>query len=380
MRAVWGARVFDGERFTEATTVVLDGERIVDVGTTAPADADVVEVPGATILPGLVDTHQHLCFDGIGSLEEQVAGVPDEELRRRVRAAAALALQAGVTTIRDLGDRSYVTVDVRGEPGLPTILAAGPPLTREGGHCWFLGGACEGEAALRAAVRDRAEHGCDVVKIMVTGGVLTPTFPVWTSQFTTDELRAVVDEAHGLGLPVAAHCHGIGGIESALEARVDSIEHCSFVTDESRSVPNEDLLSRLAASGIGLSMSFGQAPGGTAPPIVQANLGTVVAAGGRLHHLGGRVCVGTDAGISPGKPHDVLPRAMSHLAEAGLDVPAALRCMTSVAAGVVGVGDHKGRLAPGFDADVLVVHGDVRDDDTALLDVAGVWCRGERVR
>jgi imidazolonepropionase-like amidohydrolase len=126
-----------------------------------------------TLLPGLVDCHQHLCFNGIGSLEEQVTGIGDQDLTERARDAARRALRGGVTTLRDLGDRRWVTLPLRGAVGLPTILAAGPPITRVGGHCWYLGGECEGEAALRAAVRERIDRGCDVVKVMATGGALT---------------------------------------------------------------------------------------------------------------------------------------------------------------------------------------------------------------
>ena len=165
-----------------------------------PMDLDDV-----TILPGLVDAHQHLCFDGNGTLEVQVTGIDDEALLERARNAARRALLGGVTTLRDVGDRDFVTLALRNDPSLPTILAAGPPLTVDGGHCWYLGGACANDRDLRRAVDERAERDCDVVKVMVTGGVHTPTYPMWASQFDLEQLRLIVDTAHAAGMPVAAH-------------------------------------------------------------------------------------------------------------------------------------------------------------------------------
>src|SRR5687768_996999 len=120
-------------------TVLLEGDRIVDVGVEPPDGVEVVDLGDVTLLPGLIDTHQHLCFTGVGTLEEMVTDITDDALLDRARANAERALQAGVTTIRDLGDRAYLTLGLRDSPDLPTILCAGPPITRVGGHCWYLG-------------------------------------------------------------------------------------------------------------------------------------------------------------------------------------------------------------------------------------------------
>jgi imidazolonepropionase-like amidohydrolase len=371
-----GGRIFDGERVLEEREIVLDGTTIGDGD---QAD-EVVDLEGATILPGLIDAHQHLVFDGIGTFEEQVAPHDDEALRARAHAHARQALTAGITTIRDLGDRGYVTLALRGLDDVGTILAAGPPITRVQGHCWYLGGEAEGEEALRAAVRERAAQGCDVVKLMVTGGHGTPGFPMWESQYSTEDVATVVDEAGKVGLPVAAHCHGLGGIESALAAGVTSIEHCTFFSaEEQRSIPHPDLLERLAASGIGISLSLGSRDMSEAPAFVKANLRTLVQAGIDLLRLGARVCVGTDAGIAPPKPHDVLPTALRAFTDEGLDAAIGLRAMTATAAEVVGLGARKGRLLPGYDADVLAVDGDPFTDPDALTRVVGVWHLGRRV-
>lgn len=381
--ALRGSRLFDGEAVLDLPTVLLDegGGRIAGVGVRIPDGVPVIELPDVTLLPGLVDTHQHLCFDGTGTLEEMVAGVDDDALRARGRTAAERALAAGVTTLRDLGDRNYLTLELRGDVALPTILCAGPPITREGGHCWYLGGECDAdEPMLRRAVRDRHERGCDAVKVMVTGGALTPTFPMWESQFTTEHVRVIVDEAHADGLPVAAHCHGIDGIRSALASRVDSIEHCTFFTAEARSVPDLELIDQLASAGIALSMTLGRLPVGAPPPMIANNLAAIMTALHRMVEAGAVVCIGTDAGIAPLKPHDVLPHALADFAEFGGTTEYGLRAMTSVAAGVVGLGDRKGRLRGGFDADVLAVEGDPLADPVALTRPVGVWRAGERVR
>jgi imidazolonepropionase-like amidohydrolase len=378
---VRGERVFDGEGLVARPTVLLDGDRIVDVGVEPPEGAEEVDLGAVTLLPGLIDTHQHLCFDGVGTLEEQVAGVPDADLLERSRVAATRAVEAGITTVRDLGDRDFVTLALRGEPELPTILCAGPPITRVGGHCHYLRGEAEGEAALVAAVRERDDHRCDVVKVMVTGGALTPTFPMWKSQYTTAELRVVVDEAHRLGLPVAAHCHGAAGIEQALDVGVDSIEHCTFFTEEGRSEPDEGLMARVAASGICVSATLGRLPEvPTANPLIAANLETVAASRRRLHELGATIVAGTDAGITPAKPHDVLPHAFADLVAAGMSHLEGLRALTSTAAATCHVGDRKGRLAPGWAADLLAVAGDPTVDTAALLAPVAVWRGGRRLR
>ena len=378
--ALRAASVFDGERAVDRPTVLVDGDTIVAAGVAVPASVPVVDLGAATLLPGLIDCHQHLCFDGNGTLEEQVAGVDDDALLNRARTSAQRALRGGVTTLRDLGDRSYVTLGLRDDLSLPTILAAGPPITRAGGHCWFLGGICGGEADLREAVRVRAERQCDVVKVMVTGGYGTPTFPMWKTQFGRDELRFVVEESHRAGLPVAAHCHGVAGIEDALDAGADSIEHCTFYTAQARPEPDEALLQRLAASGVPISATLGRLPDYLPPPDLAANRPILFGAWRRLRELGATLVVGTDAGIGPHKPHDVLAYALGDLIESGHSLVDGLRALTSVAAKACGVAEHKGRLSRGFDADIIAVNGDALTEPNALVSIAAVWRAGDRVR
>jgi imidazolonepropionase-like amidohydrolase len=379
---MWGLRaahVFDGERFVDRPTVLVDDARVVAVGEALPRSAEVVDLGTATLMPGLVDCHQHLCFDGVGTLEEQVARVDDDELTVRARSAARRAALGGVTTLRDLGDRSFVTLGLRGDPGLPTIFAAGPPITTVKGHCWFLGGETTGEAQLLAAVRERAERGCDVVKMMVTGGAMTPTHPMWRAQFAEDEVRLVVDEAHRLGLPVAAHCHGVEGIRTAVDVGVDTIEHCTFFTESLVSSPPADLLDDLAASSIALSATIGVLPGRVLPPHWAEAAHVIVEAQSHVHRHGGTVVVGTDAGISQFKPHDVMPWAYRQLRAIGMSTVEALRAMTRGGADAIGA-PGKGRLAAGADADMIALDGDPRSDEEAIMRIERVWIAGSAVR
>jgi imidazolonepropionase-like amidohydrolase len=379
--ALRAARLFDGQELVADPVVAVRGTMILAVGADVPDEIDVEDLGDVTLMPGLIDTHQHLCLDGSGPLEQQVAGVSDDELLDRSRANARRALQAGVTTIRDLGDRDFVTLSLRDDPTLPTILASGPPLTTPGGHCWFLGGCCDGRDELVAAVRERHRRGCDVVKIMVTGGAHTPSgLAMWDSQFDLDDVRAVVDTAHELGLPVAAHCHGIDGTLSAVEARVDTIEHCSFFSSTGRAAPDTDVIAAIVKSGIPVSATLGKAPGRPVPPVIADNMPAILESARQLRDAGGVIAVGTDAGIAPAKPHDILPSAAAALATVGVTGLELLATFTSVAATACHVGDRKGRLAAGFDADLLAVAGDAGAETSALLDVRGVWRAGVRRR
>jgi imidazolonepropionase-like amidohydrolase len=387
MTLVLADRVWDGtaDAVIDRGFVAIDGATIAAVGRQADlgtgfADHERVELPaGATVVPGLIDCHQHLIFNCVGTLEEQVAGIDDETLTNRARAAAARALAGGVTTLRDLGDRGFVTLGLRDDPSLPTILAAGPPLTRLGGHCWYLGGECTGKDELRRAVRERAERGCDVVKVMVTGGSLTPTFPMSEAQFSADEVTAIVDEADRAGLPVAAHCHGVAGIVQALDAGVDTIEHCSFMTASGKSEPVDTVLERLAVADVAISLTLGRLPGMPPPPSIAAHLPVLHNTLGRVHAMGATIVAGSDAGIAPLKPHDVLPHAMNDFSDAGIGAVDGLRALTSVAAKVLGVAGRKGALAPHYDADLIAVDGDPISDPQSLANVSAVWRGGVRV-
>jgi imidazolonepropionase-like amidohydrolase len=383
LRAAW---LFDGtgSALIPDPLVVIDGGTIVAVGSGAPAPdgADVVDLGGAALLPGLVDTHVHLAFDASADPIGALAARSDEETTEAMIRAGQAALRGGVTTVRDLGDRDYLSLGLRGQPGLPTILAAGPPVTTApAGHCHYLGARAEPtEAGVRAAVWEHVERGVDVIKIMASGGTLTPGTYQHLAQFTPEVLRAAVDEAHRHGLPVTAHAHAVAAIADGVAAGADGLEHVSFWTETSVDAPAE-LIQLIAdrRTVVGLTVGLVPIPGLEPPPVVRARLPLIVANMRRMYEAGAVMVAGSDAGIGPIKPHDVVRRAPDQLREVGIGQPEALRMVTSKAAEVIGLGHRKGRIAPGFDADILAVDGDPIADPAALHRIRAVYARGAAV-
>jgi imidazolonepropionase-like amidohydrolase len=388
LTALRGAWLFDGTgaALIPDPVVVIEGSVIRDVCSggripETPESWTVIDLPGATLLPGLVDTHVHLAFDASADPVGDLARRRDDEVVAAMAEAGQAALRGGVTTIRDLGDRGYLSLGLRGRADLPTIVAAGPPITTPGGHCHYLGGAAAPTcAAIRAAVREHADRGVDVVKIMASGGNLTPGSRQDLAQFAPEVLHAAVDEAHRLGLPVTAHAHAVAAIADAVAAGVDGLEHVSFWTEEGVDAPAH-LIGLIAARQITVGATVGMvpAPGLAPPPGIAARMPGIIANTRRLYEAGAVMVAGTDAGIAPVKPHDVVRHAPAMLRQLGFGPAEALRTITSVAAGVCGLGHRKGRLAPGFDADILAVDGDPAADPEALHRIRAIYARGTAV-
>ncbi|HJU02445.1 MAG TPA: amidohydrolase family protein, partial [Actinomycetes bacterium] len=229
-----------GAQPVDDAAVLLDGGRIAYAGpaTGLPDGADRIEAldfPAATLLPGLVDAHVHLVASGGPDL---AADVPRTEAERMLAAVvnARRQLEAGVTLVRDLGSpgAEAVLVGRAVEAGTipgPRVVASGPAVTMTGGHIPYLGRVTDGVEAMRAAVRANLALGARCIKVVATGGVLTPGVDPREPAYTQAELDALVDEAHRLGLTVAAHAIGEGGVAAALRAGVDSIEHGMFLDD-----------------------------------------------------------------------------------------------------------------------------------------------------
>ncbi|MGY1771037.1 amidohydrolase family protein [Blastococcus sp. SYSU D00813] len=387
MRGYRADRAFDGDRvLPDGALVLVEGGRIAGVepaAAPAPAGVDVRHLPGTTLLPGLVDTHVHLCADAGPRALDTVPGRSPADMDAVIGAALDAHLAAGVTAVRDLGDHDFAVLDRhRDRPTGPTVVGSGPPLTCPGGHCASMGGAVAGEDALRRAVRDRADHGAAVVKVMTSGGLLTPGTDPQACQFELAELRAVVDEAHRLGLPVTGHAHPLAAVERSLDAGLDGIEHGSCLTRDGVRLPPA-LATRLRESRTPVCPTLGRLPGLPVPPHVIARMAEVgasyeaqLAHVADLHAAGVALLAGTDAGVGPVKPHGVLPQGVVELVGCGLPVVTALAAATGAAARACGLADRTGRLAAGLQADLLVVDGDATTDVTALLRPRTVVCRG----
>ncbi|MEV0593107.1 amidohydrolase family protein [Nonomuraea cavernae] len=394
MLTIRARRLFDGRNMHHDRVVTVANGRItavtgpggavagqgrpgmVDFGGGSGVPSEIVDLGDATLLPGLIDCHVHLAFDA--SLDP-LAGLEAPGLIDRMREAARRHLAAGVTTVRDLGDRDFLALRLGLGAAGPEILASGPPITTTKGHCWFLGGEADGEEAVREAVRERARRGVHVIKMMVTGGEMTPGTHSHRRQYGAAELKAAADEAHAHGLPITGHTHCAEGTAYALEAGFDSVEHCSFFTEDFIEV-DHGLLARLAASGIVVSITAGLAP--AAAPLPPRMLHLLPALRESLRALGAaRVSfvIGTDAGIAPVKPHGVLPYGAQMLVEHGFARLDVLRSITSTAARHCRVEHRKGRIAPGFDADLVAVDGDPLADITALHHPMAVFRQGRHV-
>jgi imidazolonepropionase-like amidohydrolase len=388
MQAVRATHAFDGTRFLPAgTTVLIDRDRIVAVETDPVAlrgDVEVVEYAG-TVLPGLVDAHTHLVADCTFGGLERAGTLTDEELDAVIVDSLRAHAEAGVTTVRDLGDTRYRTLGFRGLPALPRVVASGPPITTAAGHCYFLGGAVSGErdAELRAAVAERARRGVDVIKVMASGGFATPETDQLGAQFTTTQLGVLVDEAHRAGLPLVAHAHSLVAMENALAAGVDGIEHFSGLSTRQGSRIGDDFLEEVARRGVYVDLTMGNdrslhallpAP---PPPIRQLMerfgvnsfdefYSSRIVELDRLRKHGVRVITGVDSGMGPPKRHGNVWRTVGEMVEGGYPAADALAAATSVSAQACGLAGVTGRLAPGLAADVLVVDGDLARDVSTL--------------
>jgi imidazolonepropionase-like amidohydrolase len=366
--------------------LLVDGGRIAYAGPAAglPDGADRLpsrDFPAATLLPGLVDVHVHLVASAGPDL---AADLPGTEAERTVAAVvnARRQLDQGITLVRDLGAPGAEAVQVgraveAGTVAGPRVLAAGPAVTMTGGHIAYMGRVTDGPDAMRAAVRANLALGARCIKVVATGGVLTMGIDPREPAYTQPELDALVSEAHRLGLTVAAHAIGEGGVVAALRAGVDSVEHGMFL--DAASV--ELFLATGARYTPTFSAPHGILAGPSVPgwikdrarPAAEAQVNSFQAA----VEAGVPAVAGTDAG-TPANPHGGVAREVAFMVSAGLDVLLAVRAATAEAADLLGVRD-RGVLRQGAAADVLVAAGDVAADVTALQRPAAVFQDGRQM-
>ncbi|WP_338602172.1 amidohydrolase family protein [Saccharopolyspora sp. SCSIO 74807] len=377
-----------GERIPDGA-VLVDDDTITAVGpraeVEAQAGAEAVRHSAATVLPGLINGHVHLVWDaGFGMLDRyQEAG--DEQLLLGIAGRAQQALRAGVTTLRDLGDRGGLVLRVRdsidrGEITGPRLLGSGPPLTPPKGHCWFFGGEVDGPEAIRDRIRRNAELGADVIKVMSSGGQMTrESAPTWQNQFDGDELALVVKTAAEFDLPVAAHAHGTDAIVAAVEAGVDTLEHCSWqATGGEGADLRDDVAREIARRGITVCHAYPPDWAGFARITGEAGARAAVERVRWMDEFGVRFVPGTDGGL-PTSVFDNYAGALNYYVEAvGWSAERVLDMATTGAAQALGL-TGVGRLAPGCAADVLALDGDPLADFAALHRQRLVLARGRAV-
>lgn len=384
--AIFADRVIVGP----ADVVIDDGAVLVDrdviqaVGThqhiDGVADAETTRhsYPGATILPGLIDSHVHLVFDSGPDPVRAAANADPAALLLGMAGRAQQLLHAGVTTVRDLGDRGALTIVLReaiarGTLAGPRILAATIPLTSPGGHCGFLGGEVRTDSDICQQITRNAKAGADLIKVMASGGALTPTGArMWEAQFTADQLRLIVQHAHEHGLSVAAHAHGTHTIADCVRAGVRTIEHCSWRTDSGLRY-DDDIAHQITIRDIAVCRCvsgdwrlFLRQLGPNAPALLDSIQ--------RMRRAGVRFIAGTDAGV-PGARFDDYVGMLEFFLEIGFTNVEIINMATATAARALGL-HTTGTLRPGDRADLLIVNGDPLTDLNALRDIHLVLAGG----
>jgi imidazolonepropionase-like amidohydrolase len=403
------ARLLDGGGDAPLADAVLliEGGRVVALGrrgeVDAPGGAPVrrVDYGEATILPGLVDAHTHLVAPGDGTLGDDVAKEDDDILLLQAAKNARTLLHSGVTTLRENGAKGRVAFSLREgirrklAPG-PRMVICGRPITITGGHMGYFGSEADGPDAVRAEVRKLLKEGADYIKIVATGGSTRTSDPNRAS-YTVPELAAMADEAHRHGRLTAAHCTSAQGVQNCLDAGVDMIIHCIFNEPDGSYRYRPDLVERLVAAKAWVNPTLYVMKAGierlratreregqlTAELAAQLDrqrraLDVRVEAVGRMARSGVRMTAGSDSPWGWYAPGEFV-HEIDMLAQAGLSYGHAIVAATTGAAESIGVGAAAGRLAPGRQADLLVVRGDPTREITALWDVLDVWQAGQRV-
>lgn len=383
-----GGHVFDVERgvmLKDHDILVEDGriKAVGRAGTLGASGTAKIDMQGAFLLPGLSDSHVHLTSRSdlhgyrrlaVSTPRSAISGVANAEK----------TLRAGFTTVRNLGGPGFADVDLKdaidmGEIPGPRIIPAGHSIGITGGHCdnnllpyedkAVGGGVADGPWAVRQKVRENKKYGAEVIKFCGTGGVLSKGTTIGAQQFTLEEMKAIVEEAHELGLKVAVHAHGAKGIQTALEAGVDSVEHASLISDDS--------LKLAVKQGTFLSMdiyvsdfilSEGEAAG-ILPESLEKEKTVGRAQRERFQaavKAGAKLAYGTDAGVYT---HGFNGRQFAYMVQWGMRPAEAIRAATLGNAELFGLKDEIGSLSPGKRADIIAVKGDPLTNIRELEDV-----------
>jgi imidazolonepropionase-like amidohydrolase len=372
--------------------VVVEGARIVAVGPATkvqlPAGSQLVDVGDRTVMPGLIDAHVHILSTGSAISGQESRAMTDHQVLLVGARNAQRALQSGLTTVRDCGDRRYLSLVLRdfinmGGIAGPRVVCSGPVLTSTAGHLWWDGIECDTVDELRHGVRTLVKHGVDCIKLMGTGGNATPGSNPEASQYEAAGFMAVATDAHRMGKKVAVHVHGVEGTRMAVDAGIDTLEHVPFranggIAYDERLVDDivrRELIVSLAMPATWYRLRAEDMREARSHPghLWEVRYETIR----RMHAAGVKLVVSSDTG-STGTRIDELALLMEFLVR-GVQLPAAdvLRGATGLAAEAVGMADDIGTLTPGKLADIVVVDGDPLQDISAVQRVHTVVLGGE---
>ena len=357
------------------------------------APAYTVDCREWTLLPGFVDAHQHLCFSAGPDNDAVISTLrteDDAQLALRALANARDALRGGVTTIRDCGGRGLVTLRVRdavaaGHVTGPRILASGMPITTTMGHCWFCGLTADGADEARQAAEAMCDAGVDFVKVMGSGGMMTSSSDPLKPQYDLAAMRGIVDVSHRRGRAVASHVLNTESIRYAIEAGVDTLEHCLFQTPDGKMEPDGRLIEQMVRMRIYAGSTMGgiiraKLPADGDPPEVRAEKEEWLRerfAGERvMREAGVPMLLHTDAGVRM-TPHREFAQALvCGVAALGMAPLEAITAATQTPGLAIGLGDEIGAILVGHRADLIAVEGDPGNNVGDAARVRRVWRDG----
>lgn len=390
-----GCTLIDGtgrEPLPEAALHVRDG-RIAWVGSRSDLPAGTRQAPaedvsGRTIIPGLIDAHVHVCWNGRESILDLVKRERDRLVLEAVTTLRSI-LASGTTTVRDIGGQDYIEMSLRwaveaGHIVGPRMRTSGKLITMTGGHGHFAAREADGPDELRKAAREQIKAGADTIKLMATGGAATPGQDVQASQFTVEEMAAAVQAAHAMGRTTAAHCHGTGGIKNALLAGIDSIEHSSYLDEETADLAIKQGAALVFTLGVAHPQVQELSPAARADAermqgileILRAHVrGSVILARQKGVFIGS----GSDAGGNPLAPHDFsMARELEELVDHGFSPLEAITIATRNNARILRWDQELGTLEAGKLADFVLLAADPVENIANVRQVERVYKGGHR--